>query len=334
MFNMSEGIHTGLFTREKDRGINEYLLRLFFIKNKRKIEFAFFRENLVCSWNFNNENGACVEVLCLMSKALDIPEEKKVQEIFNTGISISDFPSYDEYLSYWDKLSYSLDIISKILEAMGERRQQLIKKEEFYKQLNLIKESFSVEFQYGRRHINGQTEEGGSAVTKSIQGNITNSQLSFMGSYFYTGRVSFDEILQYKLLEKIYGTNETESIYFKFRESGRIYTALTSYVREKGIFVTGVLGTYQEALYEEVLSSISSVTITPTQIDRAKRWLKEELAYIKFYYGEIFALYPFQSGREPITKMGDIYNAIDRIREEQVYALLIKDRGTIKVGVE
>ena len=336
MFSLTERAESVLLSREVKEDIDEYVLKLFVAKNKHHAEFAFFKNDLVCSWcaKGKSDNFSSEVLYVLGEKNRDL-QECTINEIFKESAALFKIPDYPEYIQYMQQFINSPDIIRNIIDYLSVDSKGILPEEEYEAQAEKILKSMSQSFQKGIHFqdnhqlffIENQRDE------KKI--NIQEKKLAFMGNYCF-GEVagSLKKLLEYKILEKVYGTNEVDSVYFPLRCEGKIYTAISSYVMHKEVFLTGVLADYKESLLQQTLELAQGVEISEEVFLSARRRLIEDIKFVAFQYGDDFALLPYIYAVKREIKMEEILTEIMKITLEDVEKLAKQEMSVIAMGVK
>lgn len=335
MFSLTNRATSTLLSREVSELIDEYVLKLFVEKNKYQSEFSFFKRDMVCSWSTkakaDNFNSEILYVLFEKDKNIEVHD---INRIFGESVHLFQIPDYYEYEQYMNGLLNSSDIIRNIIDYLSGKPKKVLTEEEYHSQTKTIIEAAKRPFKRGI-HFNSSSDFIPIRNEWNIQNvNIEEHMLAFMGSYYFCDiDRSLKNLLGYKVLEKVYGTNEVDSIYFPLRCEGKIYTAISSFVMEKGLFLTGVMANYNDSLLQRTLELTKKAEILEEIFSSAKRRLVDDIKFVAFQYGDMFALLPYIYAVNHEVNMKEVLSLINNITLEDIQKLVKNDMRTIAMGV-
>ncbi len=335
MFSLTERATSTLLSRKVDENIDENVLKFFVKKNKYQSEFAFFKNDMVCSWTTkgksDNFSSEVLYVLTEKDRNIDISQ---INSIFIKSIESFEIPRYYEYEQYMKAVLNNRDIIRNIIIALSGEPKKLLTEEEYISQINFILQKADRPFLKGI-HFNSSNDF--SLIHNKWDAEnayAEKDKLAFMGTYYFCDiEGSLKKLLSYKILEKVYGTNEVDSIYFPLRCEGKIYTAISSFVMEKGLFLTGVMGNYNEDLLQRAVELAKNATIPDDIFISAKRRLVDDIKFVAFQYGDIFALLPYIYAIKREISMREILHLIKQITLDDVRNLATSTMNIIAMGV-
>ena len=336
MFSLTERAESVLLSREVKDEIDEYVLKFFVAKNKYQAEFIFFQNDLVCSWcaKGKSDNFSSEVLYVLGEKNRDL-EEYTINDIFGKSVSLFKAPDYSEYVQYMKQFLNSSDIIKNIIDYLSVDSKGVLTQEEYNIQIEKIIKSMNCPFKRGIYFQGKQPLFLSRNQWDEKKIDIQEKKLAFMGNYcFGTVAGSLKKLLEYKILEKIYGTNEVDSVYFPLRCEGKIYTAISSYVMHKEIFLTGVLADYKESLLQQTLELAQGVKISEEVFLSARRRLIEDIKFVAFQYGDNFALLPYIYVIKREIEMKEIITKIMEITLEDIKKLAKQEMSVIAMGVK
>lgn len=335
MFSLTDRAKNILLSRTINEEIDEYVLKLFVEKNKHQAEFAFFKNDLICSWCAKGKSDSLnSEILYILFEKNRELDEPIINDIFKESACLFKIPDYSEYVQYMQHFLDRSDIIKNIIDYLSDSLKRLLTKEEYEMQAELVLKTAGRPFKRGIHFNSDYAFSSSKKPWKDEKINIEETKLAFMGSYCFS-KVdgSLRKLLAYKILEKIYGTNEVDSVYFPLRCEGKIYTAISSYVMHKEIFLTGVLADYKESLLHQTLKLAQDIHITDEIFLSAKRRLIDDIKFIAFQYGHTFALLSYIYTLKREIEMPEIFKAIMEITLEDIKSLASQDMRVIVMGV-
>lgn len=335
MFSLTDRATSTLLSREVNETIDENVLKLFVQKNKYQSEFAFFKNDMVCSWSAKGKSdNFSSEVLYVLSEKGKKIDAQGINTIFSESVRFFQIPDYYEYEQHMKRLMNSRDIIRNMIDYLAGSPKKILTEEEYHDQAKIILDAASRIFKRGI-HFNSSSDFLLIRNEWDIRNvNVKDQELSFMGSYCFCDiGGSLKKLLGYKILEKIYGTNEANSIYFTLRCEGKIYTAISSFIMEKGLFITGVMANYNNDLLKRTLDLTKGAKILEEIFLAAKRRLVDDIKFVAFQYGDMFALLPYIYAIKREVTMQEALNVINHIILEDIEKLVIKDMNAIAMGV-
>ena len=292
--------------------INESVLRLFFIKNKDIFQAELYKNNSIGTWNCINDIGEKKVIINLIYFDDIKIDDQYLKKIISNVISNSVLASYEEYVEFRKKGSINImkNVLAKI--APESCNDEELNYDEYYNQIKFIDEvlldKFSIESTNYQKMSQLQYDD--------CLDNIPQGELCFMGIYFYGDNDSFstgEEYILLKIIEKYIGDNDTDSMYFKYRESGKIYTAITSYVNNMRLFVTGVIGNYDEEFFDLITEKLKGLTINKMNLDMAKERVINEIKRLILECGELYTMYPYRRRFDKEILKEDLYRYIRNV---------------------
>lgn len=272
--------------------INESVLRLFFIKNRDKFQAELYKNNIIGTWNCINDIGKKKVIINLIHYNNINIDTQYLKRIIGNVIYNSEQASYEEYVEFKEKGSINImkNVIAKIAPESCNDKQ--INSDEYYNQIKIIDKILLEDFSV----VSENYEKMSQLQYDDCLDEVSQGKLCFMGIYFYGDNDSFstgEEYVLLKIIEKYIGDNDTDSMYFKYRESGKIYTAITSYVNNMRLFVTGVIGNYNEEFFDSIIGELEGMTIDEISLDMAKERVINEVKRLILEFGEIYTMYPY-----------------------------------------
>lgn len=334
MFSLTDNIENILLSRVSNVEVDDNIFRFFIRENKRKLELEFYKNNMIARWNYksNSQSNGC-EMLYVMYEKTQIVNKEIVNEIFRKSIAQFAIPSYTEYKIYISEIISSSDIIKHMINSLTGEKVEELPEDVYDKQSRSLLKKMSVPFVLGIHTI-----EGGKKNFRAMQSGeickVSNDNLAFMGQYcFSTTRKKLDEIMGYKVLEKMYGSNEVTGIYFPLRCEGKIYLAVSSFVMEEGLFITGVMANYSKELHYSVMKASETILISEQLLENSKRLLMDDIRYVAYQYGELVALLPYVYAIGKEINLQDLIKCIENIQLSDVCALAERKKNLIAIGV-
>lgn len=282
--------NTILFRSFKD--CNYMILKAWYCKNKEKIEENFYQKDILMSGVIKERDGEVLEVLYLKYYADEEIKSDYIFKIYFTGQK--DFHDYVSFMKFSQRRQEK-DIVNKILgKIMQVSDTVILDAREYRSECLKIKTNFCIPF------TNSVIPQKRSSLDIKRIGkeSITENELSFVGVVSITRNNNFKEMIGYRILEKLFGANDTNGIYFGFREIGWIYTGLSGYVIDKSFFYSGAIMQYHKVHEEKVIRKIRTFSFSEKEFENAKRLVLDDFKYSIFQYGLEFTLLPYklQSG--------------------------------------
>ncbi|WP_251861395.1 hypothetical protein [Clostridium sp. Marseille-Q2269] len=308
--NNKNKVETKVLYKDMGTYINKDSIQLFLNTNKHLFQMELFSLNIIGTWNcmlYGRNKEILVSITYYEDTILNI---KSFNDIFKKIILKSNTPKYEEYISF-SKTRNKNNIMDVVLNHIHKENIELVNKDEYYNEIKYLKNKLIEGFKpdYNRKVFKENIHAADCLET------INKGNLSFMGIYIINKDKYNDgkEFIVFKILEKYIGDNDTDSIYFKFREKGKIYTGISSYITSKGLFLTGIIGNYSEELWNSILKELLHMEINEEKLFLAKEKLINEIKYLIFEYGTAYILEPYSRyiGKN-ITKE-DICDYIDKI---------------------
>lgn len=332
MFKTSARVEYDLFLRQKDINIDENILKLFINYNKVLMKHSFFNYNMACSWA-TTQMPNFYEVLFVISPVNNVFPKSRIPDIYRENIHRIIKPEYHIYQDFINKFTDKSDLLTNVRRIITNERIMIYSEAAYMLQMSYILEELDWSF----FHISTFEDSIPSAISTKpvddISMNINHGTLCFIGCYFHTLEMnSLRKVLAYKLLEKLFGINESTSIYYPLRQRGLIYTGISTYFMNKSRFLTGVMGTYSDEFYNEVMTLIASFSITRDKFNYAKESLLNELKYTSFQYGELFTLFPYYCKTKRKVTLNEILSLLQILSMEEVYKHIPQAKGSIRVG--
>ena len=336
MFSLTNRVNTLVLSRKMTECVDDYLLKFFVQKNKEKVEFQFYKHNMICVWNAKGKAERLFgEVLFVMVDNRMHLEEERINQIFSQCIHTFSIPAYEEYCTYLQRFSQNADIVRKMIDALSGEKKELLEKEVYQKQMHEILEVMHTSFRPGILF-----EEGTQALEENIRIkceermlDVQEHKLAFMGGYYLAKtRGELKKLLCYKVMEKVFGTNETDGVYFPLRCEGKIYTAVSSFVMDHELLLTGVMADYSQALLEETISYAKNVEITQELFQGAKRRVIDDIKFVAFQYGEMFAVLPYIYEVKRMLTLEEIVQILSEIKLEDMIEVKNGELHVIAAG--
>lgn len=285
------------------------IVKLWYAENINAIEANFYRKEILMSGTVKKRGRDTLEIVYLKYYAKEIIDLSEVLEIYLTGAK--KFPTYYQYVNYIHK-STEKDIINKIIKRISPESERVIINEEAYDS-----ECKHIEEQFSNPFINYIIPQ---AVKKqniySIRPEtVEKNELAFIGNFIITSYNDFGEMLCYKILEKILGSNDVNGVYYPFRKKGWIYTGLSGFVIESNVFYSGAILQYDEERGKQIMNAIESFEFSIKEFEVAKRMVCDDYYYAAFQFGEEFALLPY---RLQVENANDFKEHLNRVTISEV----------------
>lgn len=284
-----------LFRSFKD--CNYDVFKAWYHRNKGKIEENFYHNDILMSGVVKERDGEVLEVLYLKYYADEKIKPECVLQIYSTGQK--DFPDYTNFMSFLQNQQEKA-IVNKILEKIIKTsKKTILNAKEYHSECLKIDACFNTPF------VNFVTPQKKikQEIKSVIQETIMENELSFVGVASVTMANSFKEMLVYKILEKLFGANDTNGIYYEFRERGWIYTGLSGYVIEKNFFYSGAMLKYHIGHEEEIIRKIEIFRVSEKEFENAKKDVLDDYKYSVFQYGLEFTLLPYKLQIKDISRI-------------------------------
>jgi len=331
MFNTSIRTKHYLFLKKSKTPIDESVLAMFIKQNMSLIKEIFFSHNMACSWSLTRLLNI-QELLFVFSPVNHIVTESFIFRICSNMVECLTLPEYSCYSNYINSIIVKSDLLSRVKRFIVDEKITLLSEADYAIEITKIKEAVKKPFIHISRIEETIPVQQAPAELKAIDENAIKGQLCFMGLCFNTDEgSSLNVLLAYKLLEKIYGANESTSIYYPLRQRGQIYTGITSYYLEKGRFFTGVIGAYSVSLHESVKQLILSHNIDESMLQQAKESLYNETKYMAFQYGEMFTLFPYYCKTMHIVNLHKFRTTLDTISLDELRKHIPTVMSTVRV---
>ena len=232
-------------------------------------------------------------------------------EIYNIGKK--PFPQYEEFAVYCQK-KVETDIIKKIIAFIAKSyKNPMITYDLYNSECEKINGQFIVPFSKNVLYKNNTHVKKRDIMQKSISEN----ELIFIGKYYPVMCQDFKEMLCYKVLEKILGSNDINGMYFQFREKGWIYTGLSGYVIENNFFYTGTIMQYNYERELTIIKAIETYRFSVEDFVEAKNLVLDDYKYSVLQYGEMFALLSYRLQLFN-TNISDFELCVQNITEDDI----------------
>lgn len=322
MFSLTNRVQTLLLSRKMTGCVDDYLLKFFVQRNKKKVEFQFYKHNMICVWNAKGKTEKLFgEILFVMAENGGLLEAERLNQIFAECIHTFSIPRYKEYCAYLQKLTQNADVVRKMIDVLSGDKKELLEEEVYQKQMREILEVMHTSFQPGIQFEEDAQFKEENVRIKSGEKKIDvqEHKLAFMGGYYHTKTAGeLKRLLCYKIMEKVFGTNETDGVYFPLRCEGKIYTAVSSFVMDNELLLTGVMADYSQKLLEETVSYAKNVKITQELFQGAKRRVIDDIKFVAFQYGEMFAVLPYIYVVKRMLTLDEIVQVLSEIKMEDI----------------
>lgn len=336
MFSLTNRVNTLLLSRKMTGCVDDCLLKFFVQKNKEKVEFQFYKHNMICVWNAKGKAEKLFgEILFVMAENGMHLEAERINQIFSQCIHTFSIPHYEEYCAYLQRLTQNADVVRKMIDVLSGDKKELLEEKVYQKQMQEILEVMHTSFQPGI-----QFEEETQALGENIRIkceekmlDVQEHKLAFMGGYYLTRTAGeLKRLLCYKIMEKVFGTNETDGVYFPLRCEGKIYTAVSSFVMDNELLLTGVMADYSQELLEETISYAKNVKMTQELFQGAKRRVIDDIKFVAFQYGEMFAVLPYIYVVKRMLTLDEIVQELSEITLEDMIEVKNGELHVIAAG--
>lgn len=328
MFSLTDRVNTLLLSRKMTGGIDDYLLQCFVQKNKEKVEFQFYKHNMICVWNAKG-------ILFVMAENGMHLGAEEINRIFRQCILEFSIPDYEEYCTYLQRLTKKADIIRKLIDVLSGQEIEILEEDVYHRQMHEVLEAMHTPFQLGIQFEEAvrDSKESIRTTEEEMKIDVQEHKLAFMGGYYLTETAGeLKKLLCYKIMEKIFGTNETDGVYFPLRCEGKIYTAVSSFVMDNELLLTGVMADYSPKLLEETVSYAKNVTLTQELFQSAKRRVIDDIKFVAFQYGEIFAVLPYIYVVKRMLTLEEIVKVLSEIQLEDMIEIKNEKLHVIAAG--
>lgn len=287
---------------------NYWVLKFWYANNRYKLEENFYNSNILMSGAMKKTRNDVVEILYLKyfaEKELSIVD---VFNIYNMGNKI--FPDYNQFISNY-QVNSEKDIVNMIIKRITHKSEiEVINREDYNSMCNKIYAQLQNSFSASVLH-----KPIDKIKLVEVQERLEEKELAFIGIYFSVEYQDLNGMLCYKLLEKIFGSNDANGVYYLFRERGWIYTGLSGFVIENNIFYTGAIMQYDLEHEAVIKKAIEEFEFCTKEFEEAKKMLLDDFRYTKFQYGETFALLPYNL---QIADVGNFEMCVQDIEEDEV----------------
>lgn len=287
---------------------NYQVLKLWYSNIKCKLEENFYVNNILMSGVVKRRDNDVVEILYLKYYAEEELDPSSVLKIYNIGKKT--FPDYKQF-TYYCQNNSEKDIVNRIIRNIVQDSEVEIKNSEAY-DLENRKIKIQLQKPFTNSVMYKQTRK---SKLVELQESIEKNELAFVGIYDSVLYQNFKEMLCYKLLEKIFGSNDTNGIYFIFRERGWIYTGLSGFVIENDFFYSGAIMQYDLEHETAIKKAIKEFEFSNEDFMEAKNMVLDDFRYSKFQYGDAFALLPYKSR---VAEADNYESCIKSITENEV----------------
>lgn len=335
--NDQNKIENKILYRHIPMNFDKNIIDFFLKSNKHLFEIELFYLNIIGTWN-------CISYIEKKELVVNITFFPEVgyniswfNDIFKKIISKSEIPKYDKFVEFITtrKSGYIMDkVLQYIDEDFEKENVKKISREGYYNQVNFLKEilleGFNESFTVSNKIVKSKYNNLDCLQT------IDKGTLAFMGIYIKNNyNVLYEkQNIILKILEKYLGDNDTDSIYFKFREQGKIYTGVSNYITTTKTFITGIIGSYSDELWDSVLYELRGIEINEQRLYLAKEKLINEIKYLIFEYGERCVLEPYIKHIGVNIDKEDVYSLINEINVD-ITKNFLKESSIkkIKVGI-
>ncbi len=266
---------------------NYHVLKNWLASNKGRLEENFYLNNILMSGTVKKAGNDAIEILYLKYFAEEELSQTQILTIYNAGEKI--LPDYEQFiLFYQDKREN--DLVNRIIRNISSEPENKIENSEIY--------------DMECRKIKAQLQNSfcDSVLCKAakereifeIQESIEEQELAFVGLYSSVKYWDFREMLCYKLLEKIFGSNDINGAYFCFRERGYIYSGLSGFMIENDFFYTGAIMQYNSEHEVAISRAIRDFEFSTEEFEEAKNLLIDDFRYSELQYGKTYTLLPYK----------------------------------------
>ena len=280
-------LYNTIFLREFEK-CDYNILALWYKKNKVIIEENFYTYDILMSGTIKEFAGNGLEILYLKYFS---EKEINIEDAMNIySARTKEFPKYEEYVASC-RLRSEIDIINKIIRKMiPEYEYILVDSKEFNSRCLLIESMLTNPFTCSIKPKKVIASKSGKAELECVK----EKELSFIGIASDILIDSFEKMLCYKILEKVFGSNDNYGVYYRFRERGWIYTGLAGYIVDNSFFYSGVLMQYNRNHEEEIMLYIENLSFSDAEFERAKKHILDDYKYSVLQYGEEFTMLPYK----------------------------------------
>lgn len=278
------------------KGCNCEVLKAWYGRNKKKIEENFYQNDILMSGVIKEREGEVLEVLYLKYYAEEKLKSDRILDIYSIGQK--DFPEYIDFTKFFQN-QQDKDIINQILrKIIYASKPRVLSEEEYVSECLKVKKFFVSPFVESVK-VHKKVEVDKENVKQEI---IAENELAFIGIYSVCIADTFEEMLIYKILEKLFGANDINGIYHEFRERGWIYTGLSAFIIDKNCFYSGTIMQYSREREEEIIEKIKNICFSSEEFDSAKKLVLDDYKYSVFQYGVEFTLLPYKLQTEEVTE--------------------------------
>lgn len=266
---------------------NYHVLKNWLASNKGRLEENFYLNNILMSGTVKKTDNDVIEILYLKYYAEEELSPAQILKIYNAGEKI--FPDYEQFILFCQD-NREKDLINRIIRHILQEPENKIENSETYdiecrkiiaQSQNSFWDSISCKAARKRKIF-------------EIQESIEEQELAFIGLYSSVKYRNFREMLCYKLLEKIFGSNDINGVYFCFRERGWIYSGLSGFIIENDFFYTGAIMQYNSEHEVAINKAIEDFEFSTEEFEEAKNLLIDDFRYSELQFGKAYTLLPYK----------------------------------------
>lgn len=285
-----------------------------------KLDEYSFANNCVINWNtFGSDIVGYYEFVIIYFSPyceLTVTQITKyiIDLIYNEikNISVTNVNQYSEFIS---KQLIFPDLVNYNNEIMEEIELKKIKADI----LEYLNSEYDCEFKF--RNENSL----GSVIIETSSKKIEDGSPVFMGHGFQIEeRMNITQYICIKIFEKMLGENESSSVYFKLRDQGSIYTAITQFFFEQQYFITGIFTTYDSQKAQNIDGIDFNKETLEKKFTIGKRLLTNEVIFSRATSEYPFYSMSFNIVNSSELSVNDLIYKINHIGVEDMQFLLKK----------
>lgn len=282
-------INNILYQKTCKNPVDQILMKYYHQINKKILEKEYYDHGVIASWGIKFQKNSLKEFLyCKYTN----DNKENLISVYKNSTQKFILPDYQQYLNYYKVHNNTLSINGKILKKITGNTEQLLDIHLFENNINMIIKNNNDNFHdiYQPDYNTLQTEK---VISNIKSDKINNGVLSFMGCYQYINACTLKEIFIYKILEKYYGSGESSTIYNSYRMNGDIYSTCSGCDIDTKIMYTGILSSYNNDIFDDVVEKIHNISINTDELLMAKQRLIDDLYFCYFQYGEQITIMPY-----------------------------------------
>lgn len=321
-----------LYFRNFRHNQNYILVTLVINKNKKFLERVFYDNCMICSWTFKSCANFVGDLLYCKGIDEKSAEIENINQLFYTASSYFVYPTYEEYLQFYESSKNSTNTYGKILNRIKITSDKKIDSDSYTIELEHLKDELFEQFNekpYNHKSIGYDNQTKFCEVLDDIK----DGNLSFIGFYQSVNAETLKEMITYRLIEKCFGFGKSDSIYNYYRSKGNSYAAISSYIAEANMFYTGMFSSFSNEIYSDLRNRIDEIRFKQAELDKAKKQFINDLLYSYFQYGEQMTTLQYTLHLEQDVPLKDIVDLAQHITTDDLSLAVSQKKHFIKVAI-